>query len=67
MSSTAATVSNSPKPKPKVPARPSVDKEDSPSPKPKPKVPARPKTDATEKEERDGQNEKPKPFLYKKC
>ena len=33
----ASTVSSSPKPKPKVPARPSVDREDSPAAKPKPK------------------------------
>ena len=47
--SSVPPVSSSPKPKPKVPARPSVDKED--PPKPKPKVPVRPKAEALVKEE----------------
>ena len=54
-------VSSSPKPKPKVPARPSVDKED--TPKAKPKVPVRPKAEALGKDgdkEKEKEKEKPK-------
>ena len=47
--SSVPPVASSPKPKPKVPARPSVDKED--PPKAKPKVPVRPKPEAVGKDD----------------
>ena len=47
--SSVPPVASSPKPKPKVPARPSMDKED--PPKAKPKVPVRPKPEAVGKDD----------------